>query len=109
MVYFLPNDRPYREEVVESMKEMIAQVQVIYSEQMHAHGYGNRTFQLETDEHGDAIVHRVDGQHPDSNYLDNTFDGVMSEIREVFDIGRTTCTYSSLTIARIRLTGVLTG
>ncbi len=86
MIYFLPNDRPYREEVVDSIKETIAQVQETYSEQMHAHGFGNLTFGFETDEQGSPLVHRVDGQHPDSNYLDNTFDGIMSEVREVFDI-----------------------
>ena len=86
MVYFLPNDRQYREEVVASVKETIAQVKTFYSEQLHAHGHGKRTFRFETDEQGDPLVHRVDGQHPDSHYLDDTFDGVMREIREEFDI-----------------------
>ena len=42
MIYFLPNDRPFRQEVVDSMKVTIRRVQTFYAEQMEAHGYGNR-------------------------------------------------------------------
>jgi hypothetical protein len=71
LFYFLPNDRSNRADVVESMKTEIREVQSFYAEQMQAHGYGNKTFQFETDDQGEPIVHRVDGQHPDSHYLDN--------------------------------------
>ena len=40
MIYFLPNDRPFRQEVVDSMKVAIRRVQTFYAEQMQAHGYG---------------------------------------------------------------------
>ncbi len=68
MIYFLPNDRPYRQEMVDEMKVVISQVQTFYAEQMQAHGYGNKTFRFETDAQGEPLVHRVDGQHPDSYY-----------------------------------------
>ena len=70
MIYFLPNDRPYSQEVVDKMKAMIRQVQAFYAEQMQAHGYGNTTFRFETDSEGEPLVHRVDGQHPESRYYD---------------------------------------
>ena len=85
MIYFLPNDRPYREEVVRRMKEEILKIQKFYSEQMEAHGYGAETFRIETDDQGDPMVHRVDGQHPDSHYLDDTFITVVEEIGQTFD------------------------
>ena len=66
MIYFLPNDRPFRASVVDSMKRTVRQVQTFYGEQMQAHGYGYKTFDVETDAQGELIVHRVDGQHPDS-------------------------------------------
>ena len=69
MIYFLPNDRPFRQEVVDSMKVAIRRVQTFYAEQMQAHGYGNKTFRIETDAQGEPLVHRVDGRHPDSYYL----------------------------------------
>ena len=86
MIYFLPNDRPYRAEVVQRMKDEIRQVQTFYAEQMQAHGYGNKTFRFETDAQGEPVVHRVDGQHPNSHYLDETLDTVLGEIDQAFDI-----------------------
>ena len=46
LIYFLPNDRPFRQEVVDSMKVTIRRVQTFYAEQMQAHGYGNRDLPL---------------------------------------------------------------
>ena len=86
MIYLLPNDRPYRAEVVDSIKVAIRQIQTFYAEQMQAHGYGNRSFRFETDAQGDPMVHRVDGQHPDSHYLDSTTRTVLEEIEPQFDI-----------------------
>ena len=81
MIYFLPNDRPYRQEVVDEMKTMMRRVQTFYAEQMQAHGYGNTTFRFETDAQGEPLVHRVDGQHPDRHYDENeTVGAVLDEI-----------------------------
>ena len=85
MIYFLPNDRPFRQEVVDSMKVTIRQIQTFYADQMEAHGHGYRTFRFETDAQGEPLVHRVDGQHPDSHYLGNTSASVLDEIEQVFD------------------------
>ena len=85
LIYFLPNDRPYRAEVVDSMKTTIRQIQTFYAEQMKAHGYGDRTFRLETDAAGEPMVHRVDGRHPDSYYLDYTFSAMYDELNQAFD------------------------
>ena len=71
MIYFLPNDRPYRADVVQRMKDQILNIQTFYAEQMKAHGYGLITFRIETDTRGEPIVHRVDGGHPDSYYVDD--------------------------------------
>ena len=86
MIYFLPNDRPFRAEVVDSMKVAIRQIQTLYAEQMQAHGYGNKTFRIETDAQGEPMVHRVDGRHPDSHYLDNTTRTVLDEVEQAFDV-----------------------
>ena len=86
MIYFLPNDRPFRQEVVDSMKVTIRQIQTFYAEQMQAHGYGYKPFRFETDIQGEPLVHRVDGQHPDSHYLDHTSRTVPDEIEQAFDL-----------------------
>ena len=85
MIYFLPNDRPFRASVVDSMKRTIRQIQTFYREQMQAHGYGNTTFGIETDALGEPMIHRLDGIHSDSYYLDNTSRTVLDEVERVFD------------------------
>ena len=87
MIYFLPNDRPFRQEVVDSMKVKIRQVQTFYAEQMEAHGHGYRTFRFETDAQGEPLIHRVDGQHPNSQYLRDTYTNLIStEIGQAYDL-----------------------
>ena len=88
LIYFLPNDRPYRAEVVTEMKAVIRQVQTFYAEQMQAHGYENRAFRFETDATGEPIVHRVNGRHSDSHYLDYTLSTVQEELLQTFDLSR---------------------
>ena len=85
LFYFLPNDRPFRGEVVQRIKDEMLSIQAWYGEQMETHGYGYKTIRLETDDQGDPVVHRVDGRHPDSHYLGRPWDSV-NEIREVFDL-----------------------
>ena len=84
MIYFLPNDRPFRQEVVDSMKTVIKRIQTFFGEQMLAHGYGNRTFRVETDARGEPLVHRVDADHPDAHYLSNTEE--ISDVEREFDL-----------------------
>ena len=86
MIYFLPNDRPFRQEVVDSMKVTIRQIQTFFAEQMQTHGYGNKTFHFETDAEGEPLVHRVDGQYPNSHYFDETFETVSEEFEQAFDL-----------------------
>ena len=86
MIYFLPNDRPYRAEIVQKMKDEIRNIQTFYRDQMRAHGYGDMTFRFETDAQGEPLVHRLDGQNPDSHYLDETFNAVISEVEQAFDV-----------------------
>ena len=86
LIYFLPNDRPYRAAVVNEIKRTARRVQTFYAEQMQAHGYGDRAFRFETDATGSPKAHRVDGQHPDSHYLDFTLSSVRNELMQTFDL-----------------------
>ncbi len=76
MIYFLPNGRSFRADVVDSMKAGVRSLQAFYADQMQAHGYGDKTFRFETDEQGEPMVHRVDD-------LDGSGE---NEIYEVFDL-----------------------
>ena len=90
MIYFLPNDRPYRADVVQRMKDEILSIQAFFAEQMGVHGYGKLTFRVETDPQGEPIVHRVNGQFSDRYYegegdrVNNL--GVVDEINQMFDL-----------------------
>ena len=55
LFYVLPNDRPYRTEVVDSMRAGILDLQTFFAGQMEAHGHGNTTFRIETDDQGVPI------------------------------------------------------
>ena len=85
LLYFLPNNRQFRAEVVQKMKEEIQRIQRFYTQQMQAHGYGNNTFQFESNAQGEAIVHRVDGERPDHSYLPGD-QKIVEEIERRFDI-----------------------
>ena len=86
LIYFLPNDLPFRANVVQKMKDDILNAQTFYAEQMQAHGYGNKTFQFETDAKGEPKVHRVDGQHPFAHYDNTLGNAVIDELRQAFDL-----------------------
>ena len=55
---------------------------------MNNHGLGGKTFTLETDTTGQAVVHHVDGQFTDRYYHNDTFDKAMAEIEERFDLSK---------------------
>ena len=86
LIYFLPNDRPYRADVIQRMKDEILNIQTFFAEQMEGHAYREITFRVETDSQDEPMVHDVTGKHPDSYYRDRTLDAVYPEIEEIFDL-----------------------
>ena len=68
LIYFSPSDRPFRQEVIDSMKTVIRHTQTFFAEQMLSHGYAETTFHFETDAQGEPLIHRVKGQYPDNRY-----------------------------------------
>lgn len=91
LIYFLPNDRPFRATVAQKIKAEIRTIQHFYAEQMQAYQHGNKTFRIETDAKGEPMVHRVDGQHAAHNYIgQNGVDVVLNEINPALSIGANT-------------------
>ena len=86
LIYFLPADRSPRQGIEEKMDALIKDVREFYAHQMENHGSGRRTFNIETDHCGKAVVHRVNGQFTDTYYYnDDTFRRVWREIHNQFD------------------------
>ena len=85
LVYFLPNDRPARQERVAALRQLIKEAQQFYADEMHRHEFGRKTFTVETDANGVPVVHQVDGQFTNNYYYTGTTDfKVWDELLEHF-------------------------
>ena len=81
-IYLVPSDQTYEEEEVSRIKETIRRVRTFYAQEMADHGYGNKTFQFETDAKGDPKVHRVNGVYPEDHY--NEHDAISAIVDELY-------------------------
>ena len=84
LIYFLPNDRSPQPDIDERMDQLIKEAQGVFAGQMEHYGFGRKTFQLETDATGKAVVHHVKGKFKDE-YYHNQSGKVWEEIDEYFD------------------------
>ena len=85
VIYFLPNDRHPQPEIDAKLDSLLKEVQAFYADEMERHGFGRKTFRLETDQNGDTIVHHVRGRYNDAHYRKNTVESVIEETAAVFD------------------------
>ena len=68
LIYFRPSDRPVRPNVDAEIDALIKKAQRFFADQLERHGFGRKTFQFETDAHGNAVVHHVTGKFPNAHY-----------------------------------------
>ena len=85
LIYFLPNDRPPRPEQVAALRQLIKDTQQFYADEMQRHGFGRKTFRVETDKDGEPLVHHIEGKFTDAYYQIHTPNKVWTEIKEQFD------------------------
>ena len=85
VVYLLPNDRQSQPDIDEKLDALIKEAQQFYADEMERHGFGRKTFQMETDENGAAIVHHVKGKYGEAHYRDNAVQSVLEETEDQFD------------------------
>ena len=86
LVYFLPSDRPARLGRMAALRQLIKDAQQFYADEMQKHGFGRKTFTVETDDNRDLIVHQVNGKFREEHYHNSATDyEVWAEIREHFD------------------------
>lgn len=69
LIYFLPDDRTFNPDVVDTIKARIPRIRTFFRDQMQSNGKGSKTFEYETDAEGDPVVHRVDAPNSDGSYL----------------------------------------
>lgn len=86
LIHFVPKDSLFRASVEDSIKRALPRIRSFFARQMQAHGYGNMTFDIETDTSGELVIHRVTGRHPGDHYAGGgRHSAVFSEIRQIYD------------------------
>ena len=86
LVYWRPSDRPHRPDRVAALRQLIKDAQQFYAEQMHRHGFGRKTFTIETDANGEPLVHQVNGKFGEDHYYQtSSLWKVWAELPEHFD------------------------
>ncbi len=68
VVYFHPADLEPHPDIDAKLHSFIVYVQSFYADEMERHGYGRKTFRVETDKAGSAVVRRVTGKFANSHY-----------------------------------------
>ena len=87
LIYFLPKDRPARPDRITALQALIQDTQAFFADEMERHGYGRKTFMLETDGKGEPVVHQIHGKFNDAYYRRQreALDDVWIEVKEQFD------------------------
>ena len=87
LIYFRPRDRQPLPDVNTQLDRLIKDIQQFYADQMESHGFGRKTFQFETDAHGNAVVYHVIGKLEDTAYHEAA--GIIwNEIHEHLDMSK---------------------
>ncbi len=85
VIYFHPNDIEPQEDSVNTLKAMMKDIQTFFADEMERHGYGRKTFRLETDESENVMLHYMKGNFDHANY-DQTI--AVNEIRGRLDFSQ---------------------
>ena len=86
LINLIPNDRSVQPERVSVLRQFIKDTQQVFADEMQRHGFGRKTFSVETDKNGEPVVHRIDGKFPDDHYSRSGLAWkVSTEVREHFD------------------------
>ncbi len=89
VIYFYPNDIEPQEDSVNTLRTMVKDVQKFYADEMERHGYGRKTFRLETDENDNVILHHLKGNFDHTRYNDDIrSDNAMDEIKDRLDFSK---------------------
>jgi len=85
-IYFHPSDRQPSPDMDARLDALVEDVQQFYADEMERHGFGRKTFRLETDALGEPVRHYVKGRFPTIDYRTGRINKAHSEINEHFDL-----------------------
>jgi hypothetical protein len=82
-IYFIPADKVAKQN---NFKQLMKDTQQVYREEMIKHGFGDKTFKLETDATVDVIIHQLKGKHNAEHYRTNTLNNTWAELPNEFRV-----------------------
>ena len=85
-IYFHPSDRQPSPDTDARLDALVEDVQQFYADEMERHGFGRKTFRLETDALGKRVRHYVKGKFPTIDYRTNRINQALEEIIEHFGL-----------------------
>ena len=85
LIYFFPSDHRPQPDINTKLDTLIKDVQQLYANEMERHGFGRKTFRIETDGNGKTLVHHVRGRFNDAYYQKHTSQRVYEDTKERFD------------------------
>ena len=85
LIYFLSKGHPPQHGISTKFHRLVKQAQHFYATQMKSHGFGSKTFTVETDISGKPKVYLFKAQHPDDYYREDTTKKIRTEITKHFD------------------------
>ena len=68
LVYFYPKDQSLKQDKVETLRRLTADANKRYADEMQQHGFGRKTFAVETDRDGVPVVHIIRGRFSENHY-----------------------------------------
>ena len=85
LIYFAPNDHTHQPNMGTELQTLAKQTQDFYAQQMENHGFGRKTFQLETDSNGKAVVHHLQGSRPAKDYISQNI-SIVRDLENLLDL-----------------------
>ena len=81
VIYFVPSGQASQPDIDAKLDTLIRDVQQFYAKTMENHGFGRKTFRLETDTNGKVVVHHINGRFTAEYYVPHK---IANEIEEQF-------------------------
>ena len=62
VIHFVPKGSDIPQNIEEKIDESVKKAQEFFSDELERHGYGKKTFRLETKANGKIVIHRINGR-----------------------------------------------
>ena len=79
IVYFIPTDSVDKSKELD-LNNMMKSIRLTYLDEMNRHGFPGKTFNLEIDNNGKVVIHKVNGDHNQLFYRNGTLFTLQKEL-----------------------------